>query len=95
MERERTSADRMQWGKVIGHATSTIKHPSLRGWRMLLVQPLGSDKTPEGDLQIVVDKLGATVGHLVVVNGDGRAARELIGDDKSPVRFFVIGIVDE
>jgi len=26
---------------------------------------------------------------------DGRAARELIGDDKSPVRYFVIGIVDE
>jgi microcompartment protein CcmK/EutM len=30
-----------------------------------------------------------------VLNSDGRAARELIGDDKSPVRFFVIGIVDE
>lgn len=85
----------MQWGKVIGHATSTIKHPSLRGWRMLVVQPLGADKQPDGDPQIVVDKLGATVGHLVVVNGDGKAARELIGDDKSPVRFFVIGIVDE
>ena len=27
--------------------------------------------------------------------GDGKAARELIGDEKSPVRWFVIGIVDE
>ncbi|MEA2733718.1 MAG: Ethanolamine utilization protein EutN/carboxysome, partial [Humisphaera sp.] len=26
---------------------------------------------------------------------DGKAARELIGDQKSPVRWFVIGIVDE
>ena len=29
----------MQLGRVMGHATSTVKHPSLHGWRLLVVQP--------------------------------------------------------
>ena len=44
---------------------------------------------------VAVDKLGSGMGDTVVLNSDGKAARELIGDDKSPVRWFVIGIVDE
>ncbi len=82
-------------GIVIGHATSTLKHPSLTGWRMAIVQPIGPDGKPEADPQIAVDSLGAGPGQRVVVNGDGKAARELIGNDKTPVRYFVIAIVDE
>jgi ethanolamine utilization protein EutN len=85
----------MQWGIVIGHTTATIKHPSLTGWRMVVVQPVGARRQPEADPVIAVDKLGSGVGQTVVLNSDGKAARELIGDDKSPVRYFVIGIVDE
>ncbi len=85
----------MQLGTVIGHATSTIKHPSLAAWRLIVVQPQGADDMPHGDPLIAVSHLGAGVGERVVLNSDGRAARELMGDDKSPVRWFVIGIVDE
>ncbi|HET6249030.1 MAG TPA: EutN/CcmL family microcompartment protein [Tepidisphaeraceae bacterium] len=85
----------MQWARVIGHATATIKHPSMNGLRMVLVQPLGVDKQPEADPQIAVDRLGSGPGQLVLLNLDGKAAREYVGDEKSPVRFFVIGIVDE
>lgn len=85
----------MLQGIVIGHATSTIKHPSLTGWRLAIVQPIGSDRKPEADPQVVVDRLGAGPGQRVVLNSDGRAARELVGNDKTPVRFFVIAIVDE
>ena len=85
----------MLQGVVIGHATATIKHPSLTGWRLVIVQQVGATREPEGDPMIAVDKHGSGPGDLVVLNGDGKAARELIGDDKSPVRFFVIGIVDE
>jgi ethanolamine utilization protein EutN len=85
----------MQLGKVIGHATSTIKHPSLSGWRMVIVQLLGASKQPEGEAVVAVDKLGSGPGQVVVLNCDGKAARELVGDDKSPVRWFVIAIVDE
>ena len=82
-------------GIVIGHATSTIKHPSLVGWRMAVVQPIGPTGAPEADPILAVDKLGSGIGQQVVINSDGKAARELIGNDKSPVRYFVIGIVDE
>ena len=85
----------MQLGTVIGHVTSTVKHPSLVGWRMMLVQPLNNARQPEADPVVAVDKLGSGPGTMVILNSDGKGARDLIGDDKSPVRWFVIGIVDE
>ncbi len=85
----------MQLGTVIGHATSTVKHPSLVGWRMVIVQMLGINRQPEADPIVAVDKLGSGPGDTVILNSDGKGARELIGDQKSPVRWFVIGIVDE
>jgi len=85
----------MQLGTVIGHATSTIKHPSFNGWRLVIVQMLNVKHEPEADPVLAVDKLGSAPGQKVVLNSDGKGARELIGDDKSPVRWFVIGIVDE
>jgi microcompartment protein CcmK/EutM len=85
----------MQLGTVIGHATATIKHPSLTGWRLLLIQPLNNARQPEGDPVIAAEKLGSAMGQTVVLNSDGKGARELIGDAHSPLRYFVIGIVDE
>ena len=85
----------MQWGRVIGHATATIKHPSFVGWRFVVAQLLNAKKEPDGDPVVAVDKHGSGIGDVVVLNSDGKAARELIGDQKSPVRWFVVGIVDE
>lgn len=84
----------MQLGTVIGHATATIKHPSLSGWRMLIVQPLNNQRRPESDPVIAIDSHGSGVGQTVVINSDGRRVREIIADPKSPVRWFVAGIVD-
>lgn len=85
----------MHLATVIGHATSTIKHPSLHGWRMAIVQMLDAARRPEGDPVVAVDKLGSGIGQTVMINSDGKGARELIGDEKSPVRWFVIGILDQ
>ncbi|HSU68556.1 MAG TPA: EutN/CcmL family microcompartment protein [Tepidisphaeraceae bacterium] len=85
----------MQLGRVIGHATSTIKHRSLNGCRLALVQPVNVNRDPEADPVLVVDRHSAGTGQLVILNTDGKAARDVIGDDKTPVRYFVIGIVDE
>ena len=85
----------MQLGRVIGHATSTIKHRSLSGWRLVVVQPLNVRREPEADPVVAVDKLGSAPGHLVVLNTDGLAARQVVGDEKTPVRFWVGAIVDE
>ena len=85
----------MQLGRVVGHATATIKHPSMNGLRLLIVQMLNATRQPEGDPVVAVDRLGSDVGSVVVLNSDGKAARELVGHEKSPVRYFVIGISDE
>jgi ethanolamine utilization protein EutN len=85
----------MQLGRVIGHATATIKHPSMNGVRLAVVQMLNVKREPDADPVVAADKMGAGVGQLVVLNSDGKAARELIGSDKSPVRWFTIAIVDE
>jgi ethanolamine utilization protein EutN len=80
---------------VIGQATATIKHASFKGWRFAIVQPLNASREPEADPLIVVDKFGAATGQTVILNSDGIGAREYIGDQKTPGRWFIVGIVDE
>jgi ethanolamine utilization protein EutN len=82
-------------GRVIGTATSTVKHPSMEGWKLLLVQPYGPDgRSPDGDPVLVVDALGAGVGQKVIISSDGKGTRELLGSETTPVRWSVIGIKD-
>jgi ethanolamine utilization protein EutN len=85
----------MLLGTVIGYATATIKHPSMKGWRLSIVQPVNSERKPEADPVVAADPLGAAPGQTVILNSDGKAARDLIGHDKSPVRYFIIGLADE
>jgi ethanolamine utilization protein EutN len=85
----------MQLASVIGHATATVKHPSMVGLRLLIVQPLGVSRQPEADPLIVADKLGAGTGATIIIDSDGRGAREFVGNEKSPVRWYSVGIVDE
>ena len=85
----------MLLGLVEGNVVTTIKHKSMLGWRVLIVQPLGDDGGPYGDPLMAIDNLGAGHGSKVVISNDGKGTRELVGDPKSPVRWSVIGIVDE
>ena len=85
----------MQLGLVVGNATSTIKHRSLTGWRLSIVQPVGPTGQPDTDPVVAVDSLGAAPGQRGVLNSDGKASRQLMGDDKTPARYFVIALVDE
>ena len=85
---------RMQFAKVIGRATSTVKHPTLKGWRMLLVQPLDSKGAADGAPQLVIDNQGGRQGDTVIISSDGKAAREMVGAENTPARWHVMGIVD-
>lgn len=82
-------------GLVIGTATSTVKHEALHGWRLAVVQPLGSSGKPDGDPQVSIDPLQAAVGQKVIVNSDGKFVREIVKHEKCPARFIVCGIVNE
>jgi len=84
----------MQIGVVVGHAVSTVKHASLTGWRLLLVQLLTPDGKPDGEPLLAIDSLGAGLGDRVILSNDGAGARQLVGDKNSPARWFVMGIRD-
>ncbi len=85
----------MQLARVVGTATSTIKHPTMNGWKLLIVQMLQADgRSPDGDPVISIDSLGAAVGQTVIITSDGKGTRELMGSDNTPVRWSVLGIQD-
>ncbi len=85
----------MQLARVVGQATSTVKHSSLNGWKLLIVQPLMADaRSPDGDPVLAVDRCGAGRGETVVVTSDGAATREMVGSETTPLRWTVLGIAD-
>ena len=84
----------MQLGRVVGHAVSTVKHASLQGWRLLLVQLLTADGKEDGEPILAIDNLGAGVQNLVIVSNDGAGARQLVKAKDSPVRWMVLGMCD-
>ncbi len=84
----------MQVARVIGRATATVKHSSLNGWRLLIIQPLTVDGGADGEPQLAVDSLGSKVGDSVIIAADGSAAREIMGVEKTPARYVVIGQPD-
>lgn len=85
----------MQLAAVIGRVNSTIKHPALNGWRLMVVQPLDQKEGPDGDPQIAIDNLGSSVGGKVIITADGSGVRDAMGRPDTPVRFVIIGMVDE
>ena len=85
----------MLLARVEGNIVATRKHPSLDGWRLVICQPIGTKGEAEGAPQIAIDSHGAGMHQRVIISSDGSAARAAVGDPKSPVRWIVIGIVDE
>src|SRR5262249_45699604 len=85
----------MQLAQVVGHATSTVKHATLNGWRLLVVQAFTLDGKPAGEPVLAIDTLGAALGARVIVTTDAVQVRELVGARNSPLRYSVMGLSDE
>jgi ethanolamine utilization protein EutN len=49
---------------------------------------------PDGEPVLVIDSLGAGIGNKVLASNEGGGARQLMHSKTSPVRWFVMGIVD-
>ena len=84
----------MQLARVVGHSVSTVKHPTMQGWRLLVVQALDPEQKPDGEPLLAIDALGARVEDRVIICNDGAGARQMVGVKNSPVRWFVMGIQD-
>jgi ethanolamine utilization protein EutN len=86
----------VQLARIIGTATATVKHPSLEGTRLLVVQPLLADRrTADGDPQLAVDTVAAGVGDVVVITSDGRLLRDVLHSEATPARWSTIALLDD
>ncbi len=85
----------MQLARIDGTVLATVCHPSMRGRRTVICQPLDADGRDDGPPVLAVDPHGAGLHQHVLVSTDGSATRELVRDEHSPLRNFVLAIVDE
>ena len=60
------------------------------------VLPVGALSGASADLGPgwVLDPLGAGIGQKVLISSDGSEARKIVGDERSPARWTVLGIID-
>ncbi|HMO13792.1 MAG TPA: EutN/CcmL family microcompartment protein [Pirellulaceae bacterium] len=84
----------MQQATIIGTATSTIKHSSLQGSKLLVAQPIQLTGLPDGSPIVVVDLIGAGIGQNVIITSDGKYLKETLNNNTTPLRWSVVGIVD-
>ena len=84
----------MQPARVLGSTHATVKHDSFEGQRLVIVQPLMQDDTPDGPPLIAVDTFGSRRGDRVLLTSDGLYARVATGHANTPARWSVLGIAD-
>jgi ethanolamine utilization protein EutN len=84
----------MQLGRVVGTATSTVKHATFQNERLLVVQLETSAGRIDGEPILAFDRLGAGRGDSVLVTNDGRVLQEQLGST-TPGRWSVIGLPDD
>jgi microcompartment protein CcmK/EutM len=84
----------MLLARVEGNVVATRKHPSFEGWRLVICQPVNGAGAAQATPLVAIDSLGAGMRQYVIISSDGAAARQAVGDPKSPVRWMIIGILD-
>ncbi len=83
----------MLLGKVIGSVWATRKYESIKGYKIMLVQPLNSDEEALGDPIITLDTVGAGPGEIIFYITASEAVIPL-DVDMAPVDASIVGIVD-
>ena len=85
----------MQLARILCTAVATVKHPSLSGAKLCVVQPVMADRiAADGDPQLAIDTIAAGVGDLVVITSDGRLLREVLKSDATPARWSTVALID-
>lgn len=57
----------MKLVKIIGSVTSTIKDDTLKGFKLLMVQTIGTDLKSTGDYYVAADTVGVGEGELALI----------------------------
>jgi ethanolamine utilization protein EutN len=79
--------------RIDGTLTASRKDHRLDGVRFLIGQRLHTDGRTAGEPLVLLDRMGAGRGSLVLVSSDGTIARDWLGKGV-PARLVVVGIVD-
>ena len=85
----------MIFGRVRGQAISTLKYPEIKGYRLLVVEPLNRHLESTGPLQVAVDVVEANQDDLCVMVRSREAALALPDNKFVPVDLAIVGLVDE
>lgn len=80
--------------RVDGTLIPASCHPSMVGKRTVICQPLGAEGEDQGTPILAYDPLVSGLHSQVLVSTDGSQTRQLVGDPQSPLRNFVLAIVD-
>jgi microcompartment protein CcmK/EutM len=83
----------VQVARVVGDVVATRKDAKLEGLKLLILQPLGSDRQPAGRMLVAADSVGAGVGEIVFFVR-GREASFPFLPVEAPVDAGIVGIVD-
>lgn len=84
----------MQLAQVIGRATTTVRHESMSGAKLLVCDLLGNEGQSVGDPVLAIDQLGAGMGDKVMLTSDGKGVQQKLNSNSSPVRWWTLGIID-
>jgi microcompartment protein CcmK/EutM len=82
-------------GRITGSVVSTIHHSIVDSHRLLLAERLDESGKATGDYVIALDVVGAGYGETVLILDEGNGARQVLDDDRAPIRSVVVGVVDE
>lgn len=80
--------------RVKGNIVSTIKTPSHKNQKLMVVEPIGVNGEVIGDSFIAVDAAQAGIGDIALVLEEGGSAREIMGKSDAAVDAIIVGIVD-
>jgi len=83
----------MKFGKVIGTIWATRKYESVKGYKLLLVQPVNADYEDVGKPIIAVDTAGAGPGEFIFYITSSEAVIPM-DVDMAPVDAAIVGIID-
>lgn len=83
----------MELATVLGTVVATVKHESLTGVRLMVIQPVDHDRVPQGEPLVAADPLQSGAGDLVSWI-TGREAALALPVTFSPVDASIVQIVD-
>jgi ethanolamine utilization protein EutN len=83
----------MKLVKIIGSVTSTIKDDTLKGFKLLMVQTVGTDLKSTGDYYVAADTVGVGEGELALII-TGSSAKQTEATKGKNIDATIIAKVD-